>query len=123
MANWKTYMNSDFAGCRLLAYAHDLCRNRDVRLYLIPGEWDAVGVTDGVDRWIAPAVRDIMSVDIPDLLKRLQAGETLPKPEPFTLPRRKRESLAPDEEPQPRKRTRVAVEDEPQPRRSRVQLV
>jgi hypothetical protein len=114
-------MNSDFAGCRLLAYAHDNCRNRDVRLYLIPGEWEAVGVTDGVDKWVAPAVRDIMSVDIPKLLRMLQAGDDIPKPTP--LVRRQREALVVEEEPQPKKRPRVVIEDQPQPRRSRVQLV
>jgi len=121
MANWKTYLNSDFAGCRLLAYARDHCRNRDVRLFLIPGEWEAVGVTDGLDKWIAPAVRDIMSVDIPGLLKRIQAGEEIPKPTP--LVRKPREALVMDAEPKPRRREALANEDQPKPRRSRVELV
>lgn len=68
--------------CRLIALAHDSCRNRDVRLYAVPGHWDVVGVTDGVDAWIAPASAGLFfgtaTGDCADLMRRLKAGEDLP---------------------------------------------
>ena len=90
MADWRRYMGNKFAGCQLLAYAHDHCRLRDVRIYLIPGEFDDVGVTDGVDVWIAPVIADPFSVNVARLLADLQAGKPLPKPIP---PQAKRERI------------------------------
>ena len=82
MANWKHYISNGYAGCKLLAYAHDHCRDRDVRIYLIPGQYEAVGISDGVDSWIAPVAPDLFSVDVQKLIKALQAGEDIPKPVP-----------------------------------------
>lgn len=115
MANWKTYMNSDYAGCRLLAYARDYCRNRDVRIYQIPGEVEAVGISDGVDRWIAPVKADVFSVNIARLFEDMAAGREIPKPTP--LVKKGRVTLLEDEE-LPIRRTK---QEEPI-RRSRVQL-
>lgn len=122
MANWKHYINSDFSGCRLLAYARDYCRDRDVRIFLIPGQADAVGITDGVDRWIAPVRADVFSVNVERLLADLQAGKELPKPVPPV--KRSRVALEPENEGQlPIRKPRVALVETPAtPRRARVQL-
>lgn len=88
MSRFNAYMNSGFAGCRLLAYTRDECRHRDVRLYQVPGYEDVVGVADGTDSWIAPVSANIMSVNVRRLLDDLQAGIPLPKPEPLAAPRR-----------------------------------
>lgn len=72
MANFAHYFNSNFASCRHLANAHDQHRVRDVRIYQIPGEVDFVGVTDGVDKWIAPVADELFSVNIKKLLRDLQ---------------------------------------------------
>jgi hypothetical protein len=69
MANYKHYMNSNYAGCRLLAETYDRHRNRDVRIYALPGLVDVVGITDGVDKWIAPARNELFSVPALDLLR------------------------------------------------------
>lgn len=90
MANYKTYINSHFSACRLIAYARDNCRDRDVRLYLLPGHDDVVGVSDGVDAWIAPAVADIMSVNVRRLVDDIRAGRPVPKPEPPSALKRRR---------------------------------
>lgn len=77
MANYKLHMNSKFASCRLLAHARDNHRNRDVKLYAIPGEFDVVGVSDGVDVWIAPTSINPFSVNVKQLLEKLARGEDL----------------------------------------------
>ncbi|MNL05075.1 hypothetical protein D3C87_1256560 [compost metagenome] len=116
MANFKTYINSGFSSCMLLAYARDECRSRDVRLYLIPGHDDVVGVTDGVDAWIAPAVASIMSVNVRRIIDDLRAGKGVPKPEPLAAPRRTLLNMAAnaeDGEPVVRRRT-IAEDPKPQ---------
>lgn len=74
MANYKHYMNTNYAGCRLLAEAYDHCRARNVRLFALPGRIDVVGVTDGVDKWIAPARNELFSVPALDLLRDPSKG-------------------------------------------------
>lgn len=77
MANYKYYFGNGFAGCRLLAETYDNHRSRKVRVFQVPGEWDTVGVTDGVDSWIAPVAADPFRVNVADLLKRIRAGEAV----------------------------------------------
>lgn len=82
MADWKRHMNSGFSNCRLLAYARDNCRNRDVKIFQIPHVWDAVGVSDGVDSWIAPTIADPFSVNIKRMMQDLLEGKQIPTPTP-----------------------------------------
>lgn len=84
MNRFNEYMDNHFrnGNCRLIARAHDKCRNRRVELFAIPGYWDVVGVTDGVDAWVAPCSAGLFfgtaTGDCADLMRRLQAGEELP---------------------------------------------
>jgi hypothetical protein len=80
MANFAHYFNSRFAGCQCLAHAFDQHRNRDVKIYQIPGVVDCVGVSDGVDRWIAPVAPELFSVNIQKLLRDLQEGVSIKLP-------------------------------------------
>lgn len=80
MPNFNHYMNSGFAGCKLLAHAHDNHRNREVRIYMIPGEVECVGVTDTVDRWIAPVAAEPFSLPLGQVLKDLFDGKKLDLP-------------------------------------------
>jgi len=80
MANFKHYFDSRFAGCRLIAKAYDQHRNRDVSIYLLPGMVDVVGVSDGVDRWVAPVAPELFSVNIQQVLRDIHSGV------PITLP-------------------------------------
>lgn len=98
MANFKTYINSGFSACTLLAYARDHCRNRDVRIFLIPGHDDCVGISDGVDAWIAPTRADVFSVNVERLIADLRAGRPQ-KPVPLSAPRRTLLDPGPSEPP------------------------
>lgn len=95
MANWKVYMNNHFGSCTVLAHARDHCRERDVKICLIPGEADAVGITDGTDAWIAPVSADCFSVNVQRLMEDLRAGRFVraetyaprrERKQPITLP-------------------------------------
>lgn len=73
----KYHLNSRFRTCHRIAKAFDLCRNRDVTLYLIPGRFDLVGVDDTVDVWMAPVAADPFSVNIKRIVADIQAGKPL----------------------------------------------
>lgn len=112
----KDHFNNFFQHCRLLAETFDAHRHRDVKVYMIPGELSVVGVTDGVDCWAAPTVINPFSCDVPDLLRRILAGENVPvmrvgptgrmvasKPEAQELPKTRRR-LEPEQQPASRRR-------------------
>lgn len=120
MSRFNTYLNTHFksGGCRLIARAHDRCRDRPVTLHAIPGFWDCVGVSDGTDAWIAPASAGLFfgtaTGDCADLMRRLQAGEELPPVPDAPPPRRARVRLETDPQPaapaaQPARRERVRL--------------
>jgi len=118
MNRFNHYLISHFNGCRLLAESDDLYRKRPVRLFLMPGEFEVVGVTDGTDAWIAPVTPQCFRVDVADIVKRIRVGEPVAVHRHATP--RTRHILV-EEEPKPAQRTRVMLE-EPQPRRRRVTL-
>lgn len=80
--NYKERINTGFASCTLLAYARDHCRERDVRLYLLPETDSCVGVADGTDAWIAPVSASVFSVNVERIIADFRAGKGLPKPVP-----------------------------------------
>ena len=55
---YNVYFANHFRDCRLLVRGYDPHRQRQVEVRLIPGEWDVVGISDGVDAWVAPVVVD-----------------------------------------------------------------
>lgn len=103
MSSFNRYFANHFGGCQLLAEAYDQHRQRNARIFLIPGTVEVVGVTDGVDCWVCPTSINPFSVDIREILADLQ-GERKIK-----LPVR-----APGIPGQgaPRKRARIRVSDE-----------
>lgn len=124
---FKDYINRHFDGCRLLAHARDEHRNRDVRVFALPGHFDVVGVTDGTDAWVAPVICDPFSVKVSQLLADLRAGVDVPvagKP----LGHRQRVRIQPDP-PAPRPRIRICAQPETTPQseeprsRRRVQII
>lgn len=54
MNRFNQYFVSGFSGCKLVATGFDPHRERDVRMFLMPGITDCLGVTDTVDSWVAP---------------------------------------------------------------------
>jgi hypothetical protein len=72
---YRNFINSHFDGCRLLANAYDEHRNRAVRIFMMPGQFDVVGVSDGTDSWVAPVIADPFSVSVKRILDDIQAGK------------------------------------------------
>lgn len=66
--------NTKFAGCLHLAGYHDPHRNRDAKIYMIPGDHAHVGICDGVDTWIAPVNTSIAGVDLAAVLESVRSG-------------------------------------------------
>ena len=64
--NYNAYMNRHFAELQHVGHMPDPHRNRIINAYIIPGDEDNLGFTDGVDAWIAPRH---------DYLKRLKQGD------------------------------------------------
>jgi hypothetical protein len=91
------YFANHFRDCRLLVTGFDPHRQREMRVHLIPGEFDYVGVTDGVDAWIAPS-----SVAPSDLFEKVRAALA---------------DIRAGREPKPAgsTRRRVLIDDDPQP--------
>lgn len=116
MADWKHYMSSHFSSCTLLARARDHHRERDVRIYVIPGVGDAVGISDGTDCWIAPASAECFSVNVRRLLDDLHAGRGI-SAEALAGPkkRERRALLSTDDPPAPPDRPRRRLEADPAP--------
>ena len=116
--NFSHYFNNRFAGCRLIAEAYDHCRLRDVKIYLIPGQVDCVGVCDTVDRWIAPVAPDLFTVDIQQVLRDIFAGKDvkLPVRAPALIKQARRPLILepptspPESEPAPPKRRALITE-------------
>lgn len=74
MARYNHHFANHFGGCRLLKSGHDPHRNRPVKIYAIPGEFDVVGISDGTDAWIAPVATGFLE-DVRKMLVRIQQGE------------------------------------------------
>lgn len=130
MANFAHYFNSRFAGCQLLAEAFDQHRDRDVRIYRLPGQMECVGVSDGIDRWVAPVTPDIFSVNIHQLMRDLHDGKQISLPvragkaqEPSKRARRRliteTEASPPEADPEPvLRRPRASLAPTPTKRRA-----
>src|SRR5487761_2681130 len=103
MPDWKNLMISQFSSCKLLAVSRDLNRDRDVRIYHIPGCFTEVGIADGTDSWIAPAAASCFDAPIQKLLEEIRLTGRLPVT-PFIA----RKAAPP--EPQRRERRRVIIE-------------
>lgn len=101
MNRFNVYLNTHFqgSGCRLIARARDTCRSRDVRLYAVPGHFNVVGVSDGIDAWIAPVSAGpffkTATGDVAKIMQALQAGEPPPQV-PDAPQHRPRRALLPD---------------------------
>jgi len=127
MSRFNAYFANDFRGCRLIAYGYDIHREREVKVYLMPGDLENVGLTDGVDKWIAPAIADPFGsrgLNIARLVKDIAEGKDVAPPvRPSLVKSRGRRTILEDEPAQPPKRERRALLDaataEQAPSRSR----
>ncbi len=115
ISNFKYHMTNRFAGCVHIATTHDPYRNRVVQIFAMPGDFELVGIYDGVDRWVAPVSAEPFvnfGVKVKALLESLRAG-TFQRPVESTAARR-RITLDPD--PTPRRPMIQATEDKPRRR-------
>lgn len=83
----KYHINNRFGACHHIANARDEHRNRDVRLFHIPGEFEYIGINDGVDCWICPVKADPFSANTPRLLEDIRAGKIV-HAQPLSRPRK-----------------------------------
>lgn len=124
MSRFNNYFANDFASCRLLAYARDPHRGRDVRIYLMPGDLENVGITDGIDKWVCPVIANPFSVDIVKLVRMLCDGVPLPKPIPPGEARTTRRAVLFDHSAQaPKTGRRALLDDAETPATSRSRRV
>lgn len=52
--HWNYHLNHHFGSCRLLATGYDPHMKSEVRYYLLPGDFDNIGVTDGTNSHVVP---------------------------------------------------------------------
>lgn len=74
---YNSHFANHFGSCRLLKTGRDPHRERDVKIYALPGEFDVVGITDGTDSWVAPVATGFLE-DVRKMLQRIQSGTDLP---------------------------------------------
>lgn len=107
---YNRHLCEHFKNCRLLKIGHDPHRNRRVEIRFIPGEFEVVGMTDGVEAWVAPLATGFLE-DVRKMLAELQKTGKFP------------EAVV---EPEKRRKERVRIQlDEPEvlpPKRERVRI-
>lgn len=110
---YNHHFANHFGACRLLLEYRDEHRGRDVQIRLLPGEFDVVGVTDGVDCWVAPT--STAPSERFDKVRRIIADIRDGKdPRSLIEPRARRPIHLPTAEaPPPRERRRITQQEEP----------
>lgn len=109
---YNHHFASHFSSCVLLASAFDPHRNRQVQLRALPGEFSVVGVTDGVDAWIAPVAGDPFSVNIARIIEEFARTGRVPGTDLSPRSRRALPHVVPDPTPpadQPRQRKQLVA--------------
>lgn len=82
MNRFNQHFSTHFSSCLTLVEGHDPHRDRRVVVKAIPGEFEVVGITDGVDAWVAPitvapsALFDKVRV----AMDALRKGKPMPEP-------------------------------------------
>lgn len=109
---YNHHFANHFGSCRLLYEGRDPHRGRDVQVRLIPGEFDVVGVTDGVDAWVASTAT--APSEMFDKVRRIIADIRDGKaPSALVEPRTRRPIHLPTAEaPPPRERRRITQQDQ-----------
>lgn len=87
MNRYNHHLNTHFRSCHLLAKAYDPYRERNVEVRLIPGEFDVVGVSDGVDAWVCPTSIDPFGINLVKILDTIRNTGELPSLAPASRPR------------------------------------
>jgi hypothetical protein len=119
---YNHHLQNHFKSCRLLKRGRDPHRERDVEYRLLPGEFEVVGIFDGVDSFVAQVSKEFMP-DIFRIMEQIREGQD-PPAIIDEIKSRGRVTLSNTAEvhPQVKHRVRVGVESEPQPQRRRVHV-
>lgn len=118
MSRFNNYFTSGFSGCKLVATGYDPHRERDVRMFLIPGHIDVLGVTDTVDSWIAP-----LSSPFLEKVAKAVASHFAGHPPAFPIVLGTRPGAPDGPRAGVRVRLRATPPEDPQPARKRVKLL
>lgn len=70
MSRFNRYLDSKFHGCMVIGHRDDPGRARRIMVYAMPGDYEHVGLFDGVDAWATEAKGDDAK-----MMLRVQAGE------------------------------------------------
>lgn len=111
---YNHHFQNHFGSCRLIVEGHDPHRNRPIQVRLIPGEFEVVGLTDGVDAWIAPV--STAPSDLFDKVRRIIEDVKAGKQVGVTTHavRERRKINTPTEDPPPTRERRVIASASPQ---------
>lgn len=71
---YNRLFESHFQGCLRLAGYQDPHRKREVGVFMIPGDHSMVGISDGVDAWVAPVNTTVAGINLSELLEAVRAG-------------------------------------------------
>lgn len=119
MSRYNLLINTHFSSCRLLVEGHDPHRDRKVKVFMVPGDFSVVGLTDGVDSWIAPT--SVAPSDLFDKVRRvlhdIQNGKHV---EVAQVGRARIRVQPPTEAPKPR--VRVSAAQTPTQERRRIHV-
>lgn len=114
-------LRNHFRGHTLLGEMEDSNRGRTVRAYLIKDRTDIVGVSDGVDSWIAGPHSCLYSLNLPEVIAAISRGEAIVPKLVSPKAKRLRHSLS-DDPPSTALRTRHRLDDVTVEPRRRVRL-
>lgn len=107
MSRYNRYFLNHFSDCRLIVEGFDEHRQRKVQVRLIPGEFDVVGISDGVDAWVAPVTvaPSYLFDKVRRIIHDLMAGKN--PPAIVSRPRVKVALETPPQQPSSRRRVHV----------------
>ncbi len=77
MSDYKFHLNHKFSSCQHIANARDTHRGRDVKLFHMPGNFEYVGIFDGIDAMICPVSGDPYSANVARILNDIREGKQI----------------------------------------------
>lgn len=73
--NWNYHMGNHFESCRLIATGYDPYCKAEVRYFMLPGNFECVGVSDGCHSHVVPLTSIAPSINrLQGLVDEIQQG-------------------------------------------------
>lgn len=76
---FNQYLNCHFRNCHEIAGTYSESYKRVVRIFYIPGYYDVVGISDGVDSWIANATASVCGINVRRILDSIFKTNIIPR--------------------------------------------